>query len=800
MFIKKLFYILLFSFTILLSVPSYAAPKKKRKSKKYRKLNKKKKKRRNKKKRRRKSKKRKDKKAKISKPSKDKTENKPSQDKDEIDKDIYDDSDEKKEDKDIKIKEQKSNINELDKNNKKEKNQKLKQKEDDQEIKEKENPKELYSYTWKSEKKKIFEKKEPEVHSDKTTKYATFGEIKDNIEIPYRNPTDLDVRYIHRWTLNERFGNRLQDLGVDGTPSRSIYFDMPEYIGTSSGHHNYDLYFKKPEDIKIYDTKSPYTYIFIIPGRKISKLIFEYSQNINENWNISGTFSNLSMASPFKLYPEQKYILSRMWDAHSHYQGFNNKYDLIVTISGMKHYCKEYSPNSNKDEELLLFDDSNEEKKFYQIYFPSINLEYPKNNKQKFLTGERGTNGKNKTSKFLLNVYNQYEILSDAYSYYQFGYLWDSNTLGERDGDELEDDHPKLTPFRSTVIHTINNEIGFKSKYGENIIYRVYIRRSDLFRKYYHLKYDIINKKLNDDNHLGENYIGGKSIYKLNENSNIDFELEYLIPKYYKTGIRYKDKTLELSLKHSHKKNPFISNYYEIYNMKDQENPSGNIKEFNSKTKGKNKINHPFAFATKGFAGYKVYEGDYLSITPNIMALSIGEKLSECDVFFCPGARANITFGNIHFDNDLIYSLHAVNFQNQETKTDKHNLPTFFINSSIYYLASFYRDKLKICSGFDINFKTAYQASKYDGYSKENPTYNFKTDEPYPEPKYGGKLSGGWPIINAFLNLMYQNFTLFFKITHLNYGLMGKGNYFATNSYPGQSRSYDLGIAWKFFN
>ncbi len=651
---------------------------------------------------------------------------------------------------------------------------------------EKEDPKKLYSYTWKSERKKIFEQPEKWPYDAHTTKFITFGAVKNSIRYNYIFVKSLDVRSIHRWTLNEQYGNTLQDFGVDTTPAINTFFEMPKNIGTTSGYENFDLYFKDPYQIKLYDTKSPFTYFYVIPGKNISKAVFEYSQNLNENWNIGGTFSNTSMGCPFEKYTKSRYALNRLWDLHLHYNDDSSKYDLVLTLSGMKSYCHMYYPWKGDDKELLVFDKETKNRPYNFVKFPNKDLDHKKNGKPKFIyvptSGEQSPNGKNKTCRHIINIYNQYEIFEQKKIYYQISLLYDKNNLGERDSDELETDRSEITPFRSTNIIGIGNEVGFKGIYGQNLFYRIYIKRSDLFRNYAHLA--LSEKKDYQHLHVGEHFVGTRLQYNFKDESFADCELEYLIPHYYRVATSYKSGRLELSLALSRKKLPFIfDELNEFYAYVDGSSNSVIPIKVDEKI-----IKYSFPFANKASSGFIIYKSKSLIIKPTAMALFIGDEIKKCNIYLCPGAEINFRTDKIHVDNKIIGSFVIKEFKSP------YKMPHVLINSSIYYLTNLYQKKLQMCTGIDVNFRWKYKTVPFspDRFSNINSFYIFQ-----PQGVSYGK-SYGLPMINVFLNFVYQNLGLFFKITNITDGFFGA--HFATNRYPIQRRSYDLGISWKFFN
>ncbi len=663
------------------------------------------------------------------------------------------------------------------------KEEKKKKKEKDEDEKEDNSP---ATYTLKSEKEKIFEKKEKLVYSSKTTKYITYNYIKYHTDIfNYRNVTSPNLVSIHRYTLNEKYGNKLQYLGIDGTSVRHIYYQMPEYIGATSGYTNFDLYAIELGKLKLYDTKSPYTYVFIIPMKKHSTINVDYSQNITPLLNIGGSFYYLSNANPFERYPTSKYLMSRNWDLYTHFKSSDEKYQLIASFISMKHYVKE-SGGSGPKKDSFKYDES-DRIPIYIVGFKNINMGYPYNGKPKLCKGS----AKNLEIRSHSNLYQQFEVFTDAQIYYEVGWLHSRNSLGEKDGNEkLDNDPKKVKPERSITINNFSNEVGFKSTVEENFFYMIYGRRQDIFRRYDHLllEKDEIIKKHGEDKirkHLGENYLGTLFRFNINETSIIETGGEYLFPKHYKIECKYRDEIFDFSIKHSKRKSPFISNSYMLYSglpdgYKNDE-PRELKESSNVNSRYPEKFTYPYPLALQLQGGGKMLFS-FVTIRPNLTWTHIGEKYSDFGIYASPGTDMNFKFGDFYWDNSIILS-----FSIRDNKS-KYRMPLLFINSSFYYLNSFFRNKLQIVTGLDLLYKTPYEATRYD----------FIGHWLFNEGSIGNKIAG-YPILDIFINLRYDHFSFFAKISHVNQGIP-KSGYYSSPGMPGQRRSYDFGISWYFFD
>src|SRR5690606_22480913 len=100
------------------------------------------------------------------------------------------------------------------------------------------------------------------------------------------HPIDTAITNFHRNASFVAMYNYLyQDLGNIGTAIRPIYYQPPAQTGVRPGFDVYNLYWDT-EQVRYYDTKSPYTNMKLVlggKGRSITRAT--YSRNINPHWN-----------------------------------------------------------------------------------------------------------------------------------------------------------------------------------------------------------------------------------------------------------------------------------------------------------------------------------------------------------------------------------------------------------------------------------------------------------------------------------------------------------------------------------
>lgn len=183
------------------------------------------------------------------------------------------------------------------------------------------------------------------IYGPTTTKYLLQEDILNNRDST-RYLVDTSQTNFHRWSYVDKSWGKLVDLGNLGTASRQLFFQPKQRVGADLGFHAYDAYMLKAEDIRYYDTKSPFTDMtYILGGRSQDILRFHFTQNINPRLNLGfgvqrftsnkqyGTFSALGSEAN----------LAKNWNFHFHGSYFSKggKYLLLSHFRHMNHQVKE---------------------------------------------------------------------------------------------------------------------------------------------------------------------------------------------------------------------------------------------------------------------------------------------------------------------------------------------------------------------------------------------------------------------------------------------------------------------------
>lgn len=141
------------------------------------------------------------------------------------------------------------------------------------------------------------------------------------------------------------------------------------------------------------------------------------------------------------------------------------------------------------------------------------------------------------------------------------------------------------------------------------------------------------------------------------------------------------------------------------------------------------------------------------------------------------GLNQKLKVGPLNWDNKIYY----------QTTTDANiiPLPALTVYSNLYFL--FRIATLKVQAGIDCDYYTRYYAPSYlpslASYGNQHTT----------------KL-GNYPFCNLYINMRLSKARFYVLFSHVNQGLFGGNNYFATPDYPLNPRRFQIGVSVDFAN
>ncbi len=577
-----------------------------------------------------------------------------------------------------------------------------------------------------------------------TTNFFTESQIKLNDTVLHfldTLPTNFqrfDRVSIENW--------HYQNLGNLGTALWPVFYKAPDNIGRTSGFSSYDPYFKSPDKIRYFNTKSPYSSVRVVfGGEGRSNVDVQFSRNINPHWNVGFDVTTINADKQINSSGEgDRNTISWAYDFYSSYKTPNNRYHALVNFSRIRHRVNESGgiipPEIDPTSNLFGYNDD------AKIWL---------NNAQ--------------SSELMVNyhVYHQYTF-NDLFQIYHIldratekNKFEDTNLGAERSFFQnfLIDDGET---FDGSELNVFKNEIGIKGNVNQ-LYYSFYLRRRSL---------NFIPKYLPAPGRINENYGGGIARYRFGENTLASFGAEFLTGGNFKFDGAFESNWLDATFKSrkylpSFIQNDFFGNHYEWHN-----NFQSVVSQtLDAKLKlqlGKLNFYPKMSYATIENYIYFNEEKRPDQTSDNITILS-------------PGIDFDITFlKNMHLNSNLTYTLL------EGDGADKMRIPELHLNSKLYYENLLFNNVMWAQIGFDMHWQSSYFAMDYDPITQQ-----FFLQNRFEVPSY--------LIADLFISFKVKRFRWFFKMTNVLQNVEAEG-YFATPYYTGQRRILDFGVNWMFFD
>ena len=106
---------------------------------------------------------------------------------------------------------------------------------------------------------------------------------------------DSTLNDIYDISIPEKNQFKYQNLGNLGSPVRNIFYETPNSFSLQSGLSSLQPYIDEISTSKFYDTKSPFIDLgLFFGGLGRSKVDFEFSRNVNKNWNLTLAINRIS--------------------------------------------------------------------------------------------------------------------------------------------------------------------------------------------------------------------------------------------------------------------------------------------------------------------------------------------------------------------------------------------------------------------------------------------------------------------------------------------------------------------------
>ncbi len=594
------------------------------------------------------------------------------------------------------------------------------------------------------------------VYGPNTTLYLLEENIKyNNLDL---SPLDTLITGIHNFNFVDRFQRKYQDLGVIGTPMMPVFYTPPDIIGRTSGFHSFDPYFVAPEQVKYYDSKSPYSKLyFIVGGNGRSIVNVDYSRNVKPNWNVGASLQNISADKQLgtSIRRGDRFSDATAYQFYTRYFTTDNKYQLLANFSRLGIRIAESGglqlpeggsiSDLDRDDQLWLANANSREVRINLHLYHQFRL-------SDLVQLYHSIDRTNQDISFTIPISEN--NLNNVNYFIQHGLLRD---LAERNFYQNNVETSDQSKFLFTT-----NEIGFKGDI-ERLFYNFYLKRRDL-------RYD--NKYANSVN-TAENYAGFNIRNDFSKGIKFNAFGEYLLGRNYILGSGIYFKYLEANVKRIRHDPSFLhQSYY------------GNHLEWN---------NDFTSIISDNFFGALHLDLPFLKLSPHINLHRVNnpvffnsertpQQAAGAARIFSPGIDLNLRFfKNIYFENHFVYTGISGDAGNV------FRIPRYFLNSRIYYGNSHFNNKLQIQVGVDMHFRSSYFAYAYEPVIQQ-----FFLQNEFQIPAY--------PLADVFMNAKIGRARVFVKYSNLTQTINLTGEYFATPYYFGQQGVLDFGVNWLFFD
>lgn len=586
------------------------------------------------------------------------------------------------------------------------------------------------------------------VYSANSTKIIFEKDIKNNL-LEERHP-DTTLYKLENFMFSDRTEHYYQDLGNNGTALFPVFYPVANDIGKVSGYSAYDPYMFYPEDIKYYDSKSPFMDVEVVFGGNYRSIVdFTYARSADENWNFGFDIHKITSGKQVGFVSiDDRNVQSNVFNLYTMYKHDKLPYTAMFNIVSMNHNVSEVGgidvSDNATDAELFLYQDSN------------VTLSDAKAN----------------DSRFNWHLYHEYNWQKQFQFYHQFdlrkqenSYTDDISTTDlEYYGDALlsESETTQESEFKELI-----NEVGIKGELA-SLFYRLYVKRRSFDFSYQY--WDAVNPS-------NENYVGGYSRFIWRDKFNVEANAEFLQTGEYKLIGKLNSDLIFGSYSSVRAKAPI---FYERYFGNHHEWSQGLDPTFTNEIKGGVKLK------TK-----------YFELKPQARILSMNDFIyldqdkspqqsSAVGILTSLGGDFNLKIPTnreykeaIHFENEF----YLTNLSGGASSNLR--VPPVFYNGRLFWRGAWFKKTMNVEVGLDIHARTQYYAMDYSPnlqhfYLQDN----FRIDSYY--------------TADAFCNMQVNNVRVFVKWMHVNQ--QNDDGYFVTPYYPGEPRVFELGVNWMFYD
>lgn len=607
-----------------------------------------------------------------------------------------------------------------------------------------------------------------------SSRYQTF----DSSVLDFTKRFPIPANYIH--------------LGNLGNATKPLLFSPILKPGWDAGFHAYDLYFFKPEDSRFYNTTRPYSELGYLIGSNAEQMVHAlHTQNINRNWNLSAQFRLINSNGFFK----NQNTVHNNYNINSFYQSPNRRYRMFVVLINNK--------ISSADNGGIV-NDADLDRVGYKTNRQGIPTNLGPTNPGAInpFSGAIKTGTQYRNKSFL--VRQQYDIgqkdsiVKDTvvirlfYPRLRIEHMLQSNSYS------YAFDDGEVSPFTDTGFYRKHyNFLSTPSTYYVNDSWNELSNDLSLWQFPDSKNVNQFIKVGATLQQLRGNFDGGSANYTntwlhaeyRNKTRNRKWDMQ-LNGQLYLTGLNGGDYNAYASLKRLlSQKIGYLEAGFQNVNRTPSFifNPLSSFNFSNSSGFNKENTVRIFGLLDQPAFNFKL-RADYFLVTNYTYLKEFYKAAQQASPFNLLQVTAEKRF---RLRKQLFW--HATVSMQQTTGNPPVNVPLIFTRNQIGYEGSLGFKNLRMATGIEIVYHSAYKA---DGYSPLQGQFFYQDTE---------TLRLKLPTINAYMHFRIRSFVAYVRSENLNTArtLGGFGftnNNFAIPGYPLPGMQIRVGIFWSFVN
>jgi len=600
--------------------------------------------------------------------------------------------------------------------------------------------------------KSLLNPEEKKNYGPNSTRYTYEENFKYN-DIVF-NSLDTLPENTHRFNDLAEYDFLIQNLGNLGTAIRNLVWDPDMNTGASAGYKSFDRFYTTPDQIKYFDTRSPYTSLsadFGSGGRARTNVLFSLNDSINFNFGFA--YNNIRADKQLAYLQRGDFqVKSTDWNMF----GFLRpkklpQYLLLFNLTQFRHEIDEQggildpaiNPNDTtdiwdyRDENVILDDATSLEKRGGLHIYQQFELDS------------------------IFQLYHAATYQEQLVRYYDVYDLNDSDSLLYTAGiSGLAND----TINERTTFRVVENEVGFKGRterFSYTLNYKNRWLRNEIART---------GEQINEV----ENYVGGTLRQQITPKVFLRASAELGLQGNYAVAGNFTSAFFVAEYKRVSRLPSFFERRY-VSQQQEWNNDFLNQTSDNFYGELRLKLGDVLL---QPFTRFNVIS-NYIFLNEQKFAEQAGSEI----VLLNPGLNLRWQIGpRLTLKNSLYHTIVSGG------SAEKYPAPAWMNTFQLAYRNSLFSGKMMIQAGIDVHYRSAYFAPAYNPVYQQ---YHLQNAEEL----------DGFVHADLFFNFKVKNFRFFAKIAHINQGgPFGGDGYLITPLYPGMRRTFDMGVILQFFD